>query len=265
MTQLENASEKGAIGQMDTLLKRLSKNWSNAKKARKTLDFKTFTQALDTLNQDLENLPELWQGQQTVMREVMQAEQDFVLSENYPVQVQLALRQANIPFKGEYPNYEFPPFRLTFARDSIRLSLGRKSEQTKSFEPTQLADWVSKRYRRVVDSKFDGDRFCKELLMAYEMVNRLSLHQSSVNWGHPVPLKDLYKLLTLRQTAKQEYPEPLFVYDLARLKEQFEIRYEGHLFELMPSREQANTFLLINSQGQESRVGDLVIYEHDKS
>jgi len=92
-------------------------------------------------------------------------------------------------------------------------------------------------------------------------VNKLSLKKDSVIWGHPVTLKEIYKVLTLKQSLKQDYPEALFTYDLARLKEQFEICYEGHQFELVPSRNQSSGLLLVNSKGQESRVSSLIIYD----
>lgn len=119
---------------------------------------------------------------------------------------------------------------------------------------------VSGQYRRVIDSKFDAARFCRELISTYEMLNRLMLQKEEVVWGQSVPLKDIYRLLTMKQSTKQDYPEPLFIYDLARLKEQTEIRYDRYQFELEPSRNQASSFLLVNSQGQESRVSTLAIH-----
>ena len=53
------------------------------------------------------------------------------------------------------------------------------------------------------------------------------------------------------------------MFDLARLKEQSEIVYEKYQFDLEPSRNQASSFLLVNSQGQESRVSTLAIHVAD--
>ena len=80
--------------------------------------------------------------------------------------------------------------------------------------------------------------------------------------GTSIDLKEIYKLLTLKNSAKQDYPEALFTYDLARLKEQFEISHDGHRLEFVPSRNQSSGLLLVSSKGQESRVGSLTI--HDK-
>ncbi len=116
-------------------------------------------------------------------------------------------------------------------------------------------------YQRVITSKFDGDRCCRELLGAYALLNRVQTHQAEVMWGTPIPLRDIYKVLTLKQSAKQDYPEALFIFDLAHLKEQKEqidIRYDGRAFELSPSRKSGSSFLLVNTQGQESRVSNLI-------
>jgi hypothetical protein len=40
-------------------------------------------------------------------------------------------------------------------------------------------------------------------------VNKLLPEKDSVIWGHPVTLKEIYKVLTLKQSLKQDYPEAL--------------------------------------------------------
>ena len=263
MNDSDRPSEESAIRDVDVMLKRLVSRWASVKRARIDLDFKTAAQALDGTDEDIRQLAISWGEHQIVIKNTIQVDQDFVLSDAYPVEVEKAMKNAEIPIKGEFPSYEFPPFKLTFSRDNsyVRLSMGRRSQQKKAFAPAAIAAWVSKEYQRVINSRFNAERFCQELLIAYEMGNRLNLKQDSVVWGHPVTLKEIYKLLTLKQSAKQDYPEALFTYDLARLKEQFDISYEGHRFELVPSRNQASGLLLINSKGQESRVSGLIIYD----
>jgi hypothetical protein len=265
MNQANNSAEKAAFAEIDTVMRRMVKTWASSKKALKDWDFKTSMQSLEVLTTDLTQLANDWEEQSTVIQQAVQANQDFVLSDDYPTQVEGALRNAGIPIKGEFPTYEFPPFKLAFSLENgvIRLSIGRRSQQTKAFAPATLATWVAGQYKRVSDSKFNATQFCKELLAAYEMLNCLVLKHDQVNWGHPVPLKEIYRLLTLRQSTKQDYPEPLFIYDLARLKEQVDIQYEGYRFELVPSRNQASSFLLVNSQGQESRVSSLTIHDRE--
>ena len=263
MNDLDRPSEEAAIRDIDTVLNQLTSRWVSIKKARKDLDLKTVAQALDGVDEHIRQLVLSWGEHQTLIKNAIQVDQDFVLSDAYPTEVEKAMKDAEIPIKGEFPTYEFPPFKLTFSRDNgyVRLSMGRRSQQTKAFAPTALAAWVSKEYQRVINTKFNADRFCQELLIAYEMSNRLNLKKDAVVWGHPVTLKDIYRLLTLKHSAKQDYPEALFTYDLARLKEQFDIRYDSRRFELVPSRDQSSGVLLVNSKGQESRVSSLIIYD----
>ncbi|WP_448564251.1 hypothetical protein [Trichothermofontia sp.] len=115
----------------------------------------------------------------------------------------------------------------------------------------------------MVNRSFNANRFCRDLISAYKVVNRLALQRPHVVWGHPVPLRDIYKLLTLRQTDCQDYPEFFFTYDLARLKEQPDISYHQYRFEPVPSRNATKGLLLRNSNGQESRVDALIIYAND--
>lgn len=263
MNNSARPSEESAITDVDVTLKGLVSRWASVKKARIDLDFKTVAQLLNGADEDIRQLALSWGEHQTVIKNAIQVDQDFVLSDAYAPEIEKAMKNAEIPIKGEFPTYEFSPFKLTFSRDNgyVKLSMGRRSQQKKAFAPAALAAWVSKEYQQVINSKFNAERFCQELLIAYEMTNRLTLKQDSAVWGHPVSLKEIYRLLTLKQSAKQDYPEALFAYDLTRLKEQFDIRYDSHRFELGPSRDQSSGLLLVNSKGQESRVSSLIIYD----
>lgn len=265
MNDSDRPSEEAAIKRVDAVLKQLTSWWASLKKARIDLDFKTVAQALNGVDESLGQLAISWGEDRTVIENAMQVDWDFVLSDAYPVQVEKALKDAGVPIKGEFPNYEFSPFKLTFFLDSgyVKLGMGRKAQQKKALASTAIAAWVAKEYQRVANSKFNVEQFSQELFSAYEMLNRLNLNKDSVVWGHPIALKEIYKLLTLKNSAKQDYPEALFTYDLARLKEQFDISHNGYRFEFVPSRNQSSGLLLVSSKGQESRVGSLTI--HDKN
>ncbi len=253
------------ITEVNATLKRLLKHWGNVKKAQQSWDFKSSNQVLTAFTEDIERLTQSWPESEQILRTAIAQDQAFVLSADYPTAIEATFADVNVPLQGEFPTYEFPPFKLTFSPENgyVRLSIGRQSQQTRLFAPDVLAAWVAVQYKRVVNSSFNADRFCRDLLNAYEIVNRLALQQPEVAWGHPVPLKDIYKLLTLKQSARQDYPESLFTYDLARLKEQFDISYNQYRFELVPSRNAAKGLLLRNSQGQENRVDTLIIYAND--
>ncbi|MDX2270932.1 MAG: hypothetical protein NW237_03150 [Cyanobacteriota bacterium] len=255
-------TEKTVFLEIDTSLKRLHRHWQELKKSRQTWDFKLTAQAHQAYQAEWQTLSEQWPHQQALLQAAAVQDQAFVQSPDYPVAVEAALRQMGIPLRGEFPHYEFPPFKLTFSleQQTIRLSLGRKSEQTRIFAHAHLATWVSRHYKRVLEGRFDANRFCQELLAAYQILNPLLMHAPSVTWGHPVPLKEIYRLLTLRQVARQDYPEALFAFDLARLQEQADIHDDSYRLELIPSRQSATGLLLVNSRGQESRVSSLAIY-----
>ena len=263
MNSSDHASEEAAIKRIDAVLKQLTSRWASVKKARSELDFKTLAQALDGFDENIRQLETSWNEHQPVIENAIQVDLDFVLSDAYPPQIEKALNDVGVPIKGEFPNYEFPPFKLTFSRNNgyVKLSMGKRSLQNKFFNPAVLAARVAQEYQRVVNSKFNSEQFCQELFGAYEMLNRLSMKKDSVVWGHSVPLKDIYKLLTLKFSTRKDYSEALFTYDLARLKEQFDIYYDNYQFELVPSREQSSGLLLVSSKGQESRVSSLIIYE----
>ncbi len=250
----------------DVLLKHLSKGWTNFKMSRNNRDFKTSIKYFDDFSKSINQLITNWEGSQKAIVNALQVEQNHIKSNAYPLELENALKEAGVPIRGKFPNYDFPPFNLKIDLENytVTLKMGRKTfgdEFKQIFEPSKIAEWVSKQYKRVVMTKFNIEQFCKELFSTYEILNRLSLHKSEITWGHPVPLKEIYKLLTVKTFAKAEYPESLFIYDLARLKEQFPIYHESHRFELVPSRSSSSGFLLVNSNGQESRVSDLAIYE----
>lgn len=265
MNDIDRPSEEAAIKCIDAVLKQLATRWISVKQARIDLDFKAVAQSLDGVDENITQLSTSWNEHQAVIENAIQVDRQFVLSDEYPPQVEKALKDVDIPIKGEFPNYEFPPFKLTFFCDGgyVKLGMGRRTRQSKALAPTTLAAWVAKEYQRVVNSKLNTERFCQELLSAYEILNRLTLKEDSVVWAHPITLKEIYKLLTLKYSAKQEYSEAIFTYDLARLKEHFDICYEGYRFELVPSRNQSSGLLLVNSKGQESRVSSLIIYDKD--
>lgn len=254
--------EKDVLGTVDTQLKRLTKNWTTFKTARQEWDFKLTAQSLKAISEILAQITAEWTTTQTSLSHAIQIDQEFVQSADYPPAIEAALKQVGIPLRGHFPTYEFPPFKLTFspAHQSVKLTMGRRSQQTHIAAIEPLTQWVWDHYKQVVQSKFDPDRFCKELLGAYELLNPLTLNTRTVQWGHPILLKDIYKLLTLKQAVRKDYPESLFTFDLARLKEQVDITYGDYQFELVPSRQQTSGFLLVNSRGQESRVSSLVIY-----
>lgn len=260
------ASEKVMLSELDQAMRRLNKEWANLKTARKTWDLQSYQKTLLALSAQTQELSPLWQSKQEVWQADLTQLQAQLQAANYVTEIESALHQVGIVFQGEFPKYEFPPFSLHFqlTDGTIKLWLGKLQEKTTALHPREVAEWVSKRYKKVTEKKFDTERFLKELLAAYKKANQLTYREADVLWGKAAPLELLYDLLTLKQSAKKDYPKSLFIYELARLKEQFDMRYEGYQFELGFARNQERAFVLVDSHGKESRHSSLTIYQAEE-
>ncbi|MBU6428563.1 MAG: hypothetical protein KGR26_06120, partial [Cyanobacteria bacterium REEB65] len=202
-----------------------------------------------------------WQARRSDLERGFSSLQDYTRTPQWLAEVEAALRTSGVPWQraGER-EYEFPPFKLTLQDGYARLALGRKSERTTSLAPKELAAWVAKRYDRVGNSRFDAQAFKKELLAAYQIANRAK-YGGAIQWGNSVELTLIYDLLTLRQAARQDYPRQLFLFDLARLREEPDLQHDGHRFEFGFARGQDKVFAVIDRQGREVRLGSLILYD----
>ena len=252
--------EKQVISETDVLIRRLAKQWKQIKKSKMDWDFQTLTKTLVSFENDLQQLSQSWDDKLQCLNEWVVSQQSWINSPAYTEAIEEALKTAKIPFQGSFPEYDFPPFKLVFKDDVVRLWLGKMQEKTTCLSPLAIAEWVSKNYKRVIEKKFDIERFLKELLAAYQKGNQINYREEHVMWGKAVPLELIYELLTLKQSAKKEYPKSLFVFEIARLKEQFEVQHEGYVFELGYARKQEKAFLIIDSKGHDHRLSSLTIY-----
>lgn len=253
---------KVATGELTTINKRLLKNLSITRKAVENWDFKTLKKMLAALGEDTRLLAAKHEELIPDVCNALATEQDIVAGANYPSILEAALREVGLPIQGSYPKYELIPFILTVdpEQEAVILSVGRKSERTSALAPQEVAAWVSDRYKTLVEKRLDSQRFCRELLDAYRIGNRIAYRQNDVLWGRAVSLTTIYDLLTVRRSSRQEYPKELYIYDLGRLKEQFEIRYQGYRFEFGFARNQGHALLVIDSQGRESRLSSLIVH-----
>ena len=262
---MENAtiSDKTALDKVDSLSRQLFKNWLAVKKTKGVWDFRGLQKAQAAYAEELGELALLWPQYQTQLEAQVLSEGEYVRSEAYAVEVEEALKAAGIPLQGSFPTYEFPPFKLSIAVETqeAKLGFGRKSEKSTALYPKTLATWVAGRYQALVGRRFDTEAFMRDLLQAYKFANKVAYREEEVLWGRAVTLDSIYELLTIKQTARQEYPKPMFVFNLARLKEQFDLKYEEYRLELGTARNQAKTLLIIDSQGRESRISSLTIYK----
>ena len=186
--------------------------------------------------------------------------QQQLQSSDYPQQIEKFLEENQISFSGRFPDYHIPPFKLSFdlSKNLVKLIMGRKPLQTHSLEPQQLVNWIVQHYRSVLSSRFASEQFCKEILSAYKYL-------SQSNWRRQISVKDIYQLLTIKKTTKQDYPESNFMFDLARLLQNPTIENEDCYFEFTAHKESKNNYFLTDPQGREKTIGLVSIYPKKSS
>ena len=259
----KEAREKSVAATIDALARQLAKNWHNVKTADEAWDFRTFDKALTAYSAGVDELTGRWTGFEQELALEMEKNSQYIASEEYAQELEQALTAAGIPLQGAFPQYEFVPFKLTIALEEkeVRLGLGKKNEKTTVMQPQQVAKWVAARYQKLIGRRFDADGFMRELLAAYRIANKIAYREGEVIWGRAVALEELYELLTLRRAARQEYPRPLFLFNLGRLKEQVEIKVDGYQFEFGFPRNQEKAVSVFDSRGRESRVSSLSVHK----
>jgi hypothetical protein len=137
--------------------------------------------------------------------------------------------------------------------------MGRKGEQSRNLAPHLVAEWVSKKYESLINSKFSFEQLCKELTIAYKYI-------SGEKWGNPVLVKDIYRLLTIKPEAREAYPETHYIFDLSRLLDQYDIKYRDekdenieYVFEFTPHKQSTKNYTVVNRHGIQKTVGNITI------
>lgn len=241
-----------------------AKTLEKLKKAGENWDFKSFEQNRTTLIEEMERLQK-WQELVEDVGSHLRERKVTLSLETYRQELESALKEAELPLKGNFPHYSIIPFELELVLEEeiVFLRLGRKIEKTGFFEPHALSEWVKKRYTAIVKSSFNAKSFFRDLRAAYEIGNRLTygtLGGTKVLWGRAVDLKQIYRLLTLRQENRREYSQARFVYDLARLRAQGLI-YDEYRVEFGYTKTAGGSFLIPNlATFEEERFSTVTIY-----
>jgi len=243
-------------------LRNVSKSLTKLEKAHAEWNFGAFEKSSRAFRQGMHQVGEEWERSLSEIERDLSEKSQFIDTVAYKEQLERSLQAAGLPIKGEYPRYELPPFKLEIDIKGrrIRLIFGRRAETTSSFLPEVVVRWVGARYKRVVESPFDAERFGSDLLAAYEVANRLTYRTEKVLWGRAVSLMELYSLLTLRHGTRKEYSKNVFTYDLTRLR-QGPLLFDGRRYEFGYSREVGRTLLLRDQSGREERLSSLTIYD----
>ena len=255
--------EKPVVDKVDSLTKQMAKNWVVAKKSKNVWDFKNFEKARLAYGEGVDELLLQWPDYEKALAGDVETDRAYVQSAEYQQAVSEALQGEGIPLQGDFPQYEFPPFKLVIgvADMEVKLSMGKKQEKTTMMHPKPLAAWVGRHYQAVVGKKLDVTTLMRDLLNAYKFANKAAYREGDVLWGRAVGLDVIYDLLTLKKSFRQEYPKPLFVFQLGQLKEQFDLTLDEYRFELGYARNQEKAMVLVDSKGRESRMSSLTIHK----
>jgi len=248
-------------------IRRASKSLTKLEKASTTCDFKSFDRLCADFERQMSELATSWQSSLSRTKEEVQKKRRRLESLCYSRSLEEALRGVGLPLEGEFPDYDLSPFRLEVDIESevVWLRCGRRVQKTTALAPAAVAQWVHKRYTRMVARRFNSQAFFKDLLSAYRIANRLaySKRKGQEQWGRPVPLQQLYDFLTLRRDSRRDYPKEHFVYDLARLREAG-LTFGQYNLEFGFSRDQGRAFVLRDvTTGREDRFSSLTIYRKE--
>jgi len=248
---------------LNGILRRLVTQTQKLKTAQHVWDLATSHRSLMDLERDLAHLAAHGIPAHQALQQHWHDQHRALGDPDYALTLEASLTTLGIPWQGSFPSYELLPLKFTIMVDppGAVLTLGRKQwQKTTVLAPNVLSQWVHKHYQALVKRPFRSDHFCQELLSAYECLNRLYNQSQTVKWGQSVSLLDVYDLLTLRVSTRQEYSKVLFTFDLSQLRHQGHMLYKGYRLELAAVRDPSANLVLMSRQGQEERVGSLAIY-----
>jgi hypothetical protein len=143
------------------------------------------------------------------------------LSEDYPQALESEFRRAGLEFEGAFPEYEIFPLTVRVNVDGESVRIGRRTVQT--LDPRAVARAVQKDHRRLHGSSFNAPRFLDALALCYDALSGGQL-------GSPVPLIDVYRLLSAR-TGATGYTRQEFAFDIYRVRRQSDLIVKGRTVE----------------------------------
>jgi hypothetical protein len=259
-----NGNEKSneILNSMNAAVNGLSASWHILKQTNETWNIKNARQHLEKIGPLVQGLQDKCLAAVEELATLSDQISQQLCSEEYVRELEQELRAAGVQFSGSFPSYMLPPFKLNFSLDNYeaRLSLGRKNERTSDLNPQRLGKWISVRYKKVLTRRFNAAAFMKDLIEAYRLANQLKYHEAKMVWGRAVPITDIYDLLTVKASARQDYPKQFFVFDLGLFKEAAALELDRYRFELGFARNPSRAMTVVDSSGRESHISSLTIY-----
>jgi len=263
--ELQERNQSSVISSIDNNMKLITKSWQKIKKSHIDWDIVNIKSNLDIFNSELEQFSSNTTDFNKFISENIREIDEKIGSLEYINVLETNLKELNIPFIGNFPEYDIPPYKLNISKENkeVRLFFGRKSEKTNSLNPASISAWVNIRYKKIISRKMDLNALMKELFEAYQMINKLTYREKTPIWGKAVKLTEIYNLLTLKRTTKQEYPKQFYQYELGLLKENLDMSFNNFRFEFGFARDISKAIPIIDNKGKISHVSSLTIYKED--
>ena len=261
----QETNQGNVISSLDSNMKIISKSWQKIKKLHIDWDIINLQSNLDIFNSELEKFNLNTSTFNNYISENIQNINNKIGGSEYINTLETNLKELNIPFIGNFPEYDIPPYKLTISKENkeARLFFGRKSEKTNSLNPNCISDWVNTKYKKIISRKMDLNALMKELFEAYQIINKLTYREKTPIWGKAVKLTEIYNLLTLKRTTKQEYPKQFYQHELGLLKENLDMSFNNYRFEFGFARDISKAIQIVDNKGKISHVSSLTIYKED--
>lgn len=249
------------IESVEKLNKKIASNLVRLKNSFKNMNIKDHKRYLDYLSEETKTIGEDFSAIEESLRRYVTDVENYIKSEQYFLDLDSTFKDEP-GIKLSYPNYELGPIRLKIdLNQGNSIIFGRKANKIFDYKPDKLLDLLKKKYSTITKKPFNRERFCKDLLEAYKILNKLTYQSSDVKWGNAVLLTKIYELITISSTYRQEYSKANFIFDISRLKDQFEIKFDKFQFNFGTSRDISNTLLVVDSNGNESRLSTLIVHK----
>lgn len=203
---------------LDNLLKRLSTKQKKLKNSYSQGDLSGITESLTGLLEEYENsLPLLKQLADSIGGFPLTSYLDEAFDECF----RSALKKESIHVRGEYPAYEVFPFVVKISSKEGVAFVNKK--KVRGLRIRYLVNLIKKERDRFFKSSFKSYDFLKDVAKGYDMViaskkakQTSKAHDAAIEEA-PVPILDVYKVLTPMKRQKKDYPTQLFGFDIYRL------------------------------------------------
>lgn len=130
--------------------------------------------------------------------------------DGYARAFEAACRSERLPLEGNFPTYTVFPIEIQFHLDEQYVLV--QGRTISILRPSALATYIRKLRDELYRAKFNAGRFRRALIQAHAIL-------SGNNPSQPVPLKEIHRLLSLREgTGVSGYPLSQFAFDIYRVR-----------------------------------------------